>query len=173
VSAAAVTVEGADLQQRTSSFLSASLLFCDFLQAAASDVVSCIFPLFKQKKPLLFCSRIENNRVTNKQTDRQQRCCSVVAAKEMEAPSSLLQRHGYNLLMHSSQQQQQQQLHSQPPPPPQQQQLQYQHQQQQQQVQPDSHGFTSSGGAVAAVSLSGQKRDNSGVPLLPQPSQGT
>lgn len=91
----------------------------------------------------------------------------------MEAPSSLLQRHGYNLLMHSSQQQQQQQLHSQPPPPPQQQQLQYQHQQQQQQVQPDSHGFTSSGGAVAAVSLSGQKRDNSGVPLLPQPSQGT
>ncbi|CAM6032573.1 unnamed protein product [Sphagnum compactum] len=89
----------------------------------------------------------------------------------MEAPSSLLQRHGYTLLMHSSQQQQQQQqLHSQPPPPPQQQQLQYQ-QQQQQQVQPDSHGFTSSGGAVAAVSLSGQKRDNSGVPLLPQPSQ--
>jgi hypothetical protein len=87
----------------------------------------------------------------------------------------LLQRHGYNLLMHSSQQQQQQQqqLHSQPPPPPQQQQLQYQQQQQQQQqqVQPDSHGFTSSGGAVAAVSLSGQKRDNSGVPLLPQPSQ--
>jgi hypothetical protein len=74
--------------------------------------------------------------------------------------------------MHSSQQQQQQQLHSQPPPPPQQhQQLQYQ-QQQQQQVHPDSHGFTSSGGAVAAVSLSGQKRDNSGVPLLPQPSQG-
>jgi hypothetical protein len=70
--------------------------------------------------------------------------------------------------MHSSQQQQQQ-LHSQPPPPPQQQ-LQYQ--QQHQQVQPDSHGFTSSGGAVAAVSLSGQKRDNSGVPLLPQPSQG-
>jgi hypothetical protein len=74
--------------------------------------------------------------------------------------------------MHSSQQQQQQQqLHSQPPPPPQQQQLQYQ-QQQQQHVQPDSHGFASSGGAVAAVSLSGQKRDNSGVPLLPQPSQG-
>jgi hypothetical protein len=73
--------------------------------------------------------------------------------------------------MHSSQQQQ---LHSQPPPPPQQQQLQYQQQQQQQQqqqVQPDSHGFSSSGGAVAAVSLSGQKRDNSGVPLLPQPSQ--
>jgi hypothetical protein len=68
--------------------------------------------------------------------------------------------------MHSSQQQHQ--LHSQPPPPPQQQQLQYQ---QQQQVQPDSHGFASSGGAVAAVSLSGQKRDNSGVPLLPQPSQ--
>ncbi|KAH9557757.1 hypothetical protein CY35_07G101600 [Sphagnum magellanicum] len=84
----------------------------------------------------------------------------------MEAPSSLLQRHGYTLLMHSSQQQ----LHSQPPPPPQQQQLQYQ-QQQQQHVQPDSHGFASSGGAVAAVSLSGQKRDNSGVPLLPQPSQ--
>jgi hypothetical protein len=73
--------------------------------------------------------------------------------------------------MHSSQQQQQQQLHSQPWPPPQQQQ-QLQYQQQQQQVQPDSHGFTSSGGAVAAVSLSGQKRDNSGVPLLPQPSQG-
>jgi hypothetical protein len=75
--------------------------------------------------------------------------------------------------MHSSQQQQ---LHSQPPPPPpqQQQQLQYQQQQQQQQqqVQPDSHGFNSSGGAIAAVSLSGQKRDNSGVPLLPQSSQG-